>query len=158
MLRYLLGRLIMTLFACICCTFLITTASADGGAKKINTNASNVAILGYDTVAYFTLAKATKGKPEFNASWQDVTWHFASAENRELFVADPQHYAPKFGGFCAMALTRGVVKTIDPQAWVIVDGRLYLNFSDDARDRLEHDLHGNIERSERNWAELQARN
>lgn len=154
----LVGRSFKAILALMCGAFVITSASAGDQANVIYADAKKVAISGYDTVAYFTVAKALKGKPEFYASWQDVTWHFANGEHRDLFVADPAKYSPQFGGFCAMALTRGVVKTIDPEAWVIVDGRLYLNFSDDARKRFERDIRSNIEKSENNWAELQPQN
>ena len=67
--------------------------------KKINSDIFGVAIKGYDTVAYFTEGRAVKGKSEFSFSWNDAEWHFASAENRNLFAADPEHYAPKYGGY-----------------------------------------------------------
>lgn len=154
----LLGSFIQTLLAITISALLITFAGAGDHAKMINSGGEKIAISGYDTVAYFTVAKPMKGKPEFSASWQDVDWYFANSEHRDLFVASPARYAPQFGGFCAMAMTRGVVKTIDPQAWVIVDGRLYLNFSEDARDRFQHDPLGNIDSSEKNWAKLQPQN
>jgi YHS domain-containing protein len=67
--------------------------------KKINSDIFGVAIKGYDTVAYFTEGRAVKGKREFSFSWNDAEWYFASAENRDLFEADPEHYAPKYGGY-----------------------------------------------------------
>ena len=67
--------------------------------KKINSDIFGVAIKGYDTVAYFTEGRAVKGKREFAFSWNDAEWYFASAENRDLFTADPEHYAPKYGGY-----------------------------------------------------------
>ncbi len=67
--------------------------------KKINSDIFGVAIKGYDTVAYFIEGRAVKGKSEFSFSWNDAEWYFASAENRNLFAADPEHYAPKYGGY-----------------------------------------------------------
>jgi YHS domain-containing protein len=67
--------------------------------SKINSDISGVAIKGYDTVAYFTEGRAVKGKSEFSYSWNDAEWYFASDENRNLFKADPEHYAPKYGGY-----------------------------------------------------------
>jgi hypothetical protein len=65
----------------------------------INTDAVGVAIKGYDTVAYFTDGRAEKGNPEFETLWQDARWHFASAEHRDMFKADPERYAPQYGGY-----------------------------------------------------------
>jgi YHS domain-containing protein len=67
--------------------------------NKINSDMFGVAIKGYDTVAYFTEGRAVKGKSKFSYSWNDAEWYFASAENRDLFAADPEHYAPKYGGY-----------------------------------------------------------
>jgi len=67
--------------------------------KKINTNFFGVAIKGYDTVAYFTLGQAVKGRNEFEFKWHDAKWHFANAVNRDMFAADPEAYAPKYGGY-----------------------------------------------------------
>lgn len=67
--------------------------------KKINSDIFGVAIKGYDTVAYFTEGRAVKGKSKFSYSWNDAEWYFDSAENRNLFEADPEHYAPKYGGY-----------------------------------------------------------
>ncbi len=67
--------------------------------KKFNTDGYGVAIKGYDTVAYFTEGRAVKGNKEFEFEWQDAKWRFASAANRDKFAANPQAYAPKYGGF-----------------------------------------------------------
>ncbi|MFQ5983540.1 MAG: YHS domain-containing (seleno)protein, partial [Woeseiaceae bacterium] len=72
-----------------------------------NVDANNVAIHGYDTVAYFTDGKPTKGKKDFEHVWNDARWHFASATNRDLFTANPDRYAPQFGGYCAGGLAAG---------------------------------------------------
>ncbi len=132
---------------------LAIPAVAGSPQTMVNTGSDNVAIRGYDLVAYFTEGRPMQGNPEFAYSWQDAEWHFASAENRDQFAADPKRYAPQFGGFCAMALTENVIKVVDPEAWTIVDGKLYLNFSKKGRVKFRRDLHGNIEKSEGNWAE-----
>ena len=66
---------------------------------KINKDSFGVAIKGYDTVAYFTEGRALKGKSEFVHSWNEATWQFASASHRDMFAADPERYAPQFGGY-----------------------------------------------------------
>jgi hypothetical protein len=77
------------------------------GQQRINKNAEDIAIRGYDTVAYFTEGRAVKGKPEFEHAWQEARWLFASAEHRDLFASDPERYAPRFGGYCTGGLSLG---------------------------------------------------
>lgn len=84
------------------------------------------ALRGYDPVAYFTRGRPEKGAPEFAATFDGSTYWFGSAEHRALFVADPDRYAPQFGGFCAINVARGEKYEADPDAWVIADGRLYV--------------------------------
>ena len=87
----------------------------------------NVAILGYDPVAYFTDRRAVQGSPKINQSWLGATWYFASAEHRDAFAAEPMRYAPQYGGFCAGSMSLGLLTdNIDPGAWRIIDGKLYL--------------------------------
>jgi hypothetical protein len=83
-----------------------------------------LAIKGYDPVAYFTLQRATAGKPEFEHRWDEHRWQFSSAAHRDLFKADPVRYAPQFANFCAVALTRGEVREANPEYWLISDGKL----------------------------------
>ena len=101
-------------------------------ADEINTGYfGNVAIQGYDPVAYFTKAKAMEGSEDHTLKWLGAYWRFANEEHRRLFAANPQSYAPQYGGQCAtgMAVHGGLTKDIDPQAWVIIDNKLYLNYS-----------------------------
>lgn len=128
---------------------------AMAGQGMIATGPDNVAIKGYDTVAYFTDGRPMKGKSEFAYTWNDVEWHFASAAHRDLFAQDPERYAPQFGGFCAMGLTTDQKAAADPTAWTIVDGKLYLKFSQGARDRWRADEAANIKKAEANWAKRQ---
>lgn len=113
-----------------------------------------VAIRGHDPVAYFTEGRPVPGSAEFAAEWNNATWHFASAANRATFLADPEAYAPQFGGFCSWAVAEGYTASIDPEAWRIVDGRLYLNYSRRIQRRWERDIPGNISRAEANWPGL----
>jgi YHS domain-containing protein len=112
------------------------------------------AIRGYDPVAYFTEGRPVQGKAEHSAEWMGAEWRFASAANRDLFVAQPEHYAPQYGGYCAWAVSEGYTASIDPYAWRIVDGKLYLNFSKSVQKRWEQDIPGNIARADRNWPGL----
>ena len=105
-----------------------------------------MAIQGYDTVAYFTEGKPARGSPEFETVWHGARWRFANAEHRDMFSAQPESYAPRFGGFCVMGLTMGVTENSDPEAWAIVDGKLYLAGYKQDIDDLNKDSAGNIEK------------
>jgi len=85
-----------------------------------------LAIKGYDPVAYFILGKPTQGLPEIEYEWDEHVWRFSSAEDRELFKADPARYAPQFGNYCAMALAKGEIVVADPENWLISDGKLFV--------------------------------
>jgi len=85
-----------------------------------------LAIRGYDPVAYYQQSAPVKGSSQFSSQWQGARWLFASAENRDRFQAEPEHYAPQYGGYCAYAVSKGRTASIDPEASKIVDGRLYL--------------------------------
>ena len=85
-----------------------------------------VALGGYDTVAFFDVGEAVAGQARYSVVWKGVIWRFASQSNQIRFEMDPRAYAPMFGGYCASAMARGVLKAGDPQLWVIVDGRLFL--------------------------------
>ena len=109
------------------------------------------AIRGYDPVAYFTDAAPTRGNDQFSKSWQGATFHFASAENLKRFKADPAAYAPQYGGYCAYAVSKGATATTVPEAWTIVDGKLYLNYSLGIKQRWSGDVAGNIRAANSNW-------
>lgn len=122
--------------------------------EPINVDAGGVAIGGYDTVAYFTEGEALPGDSRFEYEWRDAKWWFASAEHRELFMGDPDRYAPRFGGFCTGGMAMGVSVKADPEAWTIVDGRLYLTSTKGVRERLLEEPQAKIENAEANWEEL----
>lgn len=110
------------------------------------------AIGGYDTVAYHTIGQPTKGKSEFKADYQGVPWHFASAANRDLFVASPAKYAPAYGGWCSAGASKGKKVAIKPEFWKIVDGQLYLNSTEAAHTKLFlADTSTVIRKGEMNW-------
>ena len=116
----------------------------------------NVAVKGYDAVAYFKAGAPTKGSKDFTHTWQGAEWRFASAAHRDLFVADPEAYAPQFGGYCAWAVSQGYTAGIDPTAWKIVDGKLYLNYSKNVQAKWEKDVPGHIRAAEGHWPKLLA--
>ena len=120
--------------------------------------ADGAAIRGYDPVAYFTLGEATEGDASITHDYEGATWHFTSVEHRDLFAADPAKYAPQYGGYCAWAASRNYVASTDPNAWEIVDDKLYLNFSRVVHTRWKIGKRGNIEKGDANWPGLLAGN
>lgn len=110
-----------------------------------------VAIRGADPVAYFTEEAYVPGSDEFTYDWQGATWQFASAENRDKFASDPEQYAPQYGGFCAWAVSQGYTASVDPTAWKVVEGKLYLNYDARIQNRWANDIPGNIAKANANW-------
>ena len=124
-------------------------------AGEVNTGYfGNVAIKGYDPVAYFTEKRAVKGKEDIAHSWLGAEWQFSSDRHKKLFSENPFKYAPQYGGFCADGVAyEETTSNIDPQAWRIIDGKLYLNFSEGAAAELE-EVEGQLEKAERKWPEI----
>jgi YHS domain-containing protein len=116
-----------------------------------------IAIRGTDPVAYFTQGRPVAGNAAFTHQWRGATWRFATAENRDAFAAAPERYAPAYGGFCAWAVAQGYTAPIDPNAWKIVDGRLYLNYNAQVQRDWEKDVPGNITKANTNWPRLAAK-
>lgn len=120
--------------------------------SAINKSWLGVAIKGYDPVAYHTDGKPVKGSSAYELRWKGAQWRFASAENRDLFEADPAQYAPRYGGYCAWAVSEGYTADVDPEnAWRIVAGRLYLNYDVDIQQEWEKDIPGHIQKADANW-------
>jgi hypothetical protein len=113
-----------------------------------------VAIRGYDPVAYFSEGKAVAGYPAHTAEYKGSRFQFASAAHRDAFVADPERYAPQYHGFCAYGTAGGYKAAIDPSAFTIVDGKLYLNYNDEVKEEWSADIPGFIAKADRNWPEV----
>jgi YHS domain-containing protein len=129
--------------------------AAAGGV--VNASAlTGTAIEGYDPVAYFTAGRPVEGASEFSHDWMDATWYFVSVENRDRFAAEPEKYAPQYGGYCAWAVAHGYTAEIDPEAWKIVEGKLYLNYSKDVQADWAADIPGNIAKGDANWPTIRA--
>jgi len=134
--------------------FVFTAALSVRAEKPVNTTFLGVAIKGYDPVAYFTDGRPEKGDSDYACEWNGAEWRFASAAHRDLFKADPAKYAPQYGGYCAWAVSRGYTAGIDPDAWKIVNGRLYLNYSMKVQKQWAEDIPGNISKAEENWPKI----
>jgi len=140
----------MTRYAILLVALLFATPA---GAQKVNSE-GGPAVRGTDVVAYFIDGKAVPGSPQFSHRWNGADWHFASAANRDAFAADPAKYAPQYGGFCAWAVSQNYTAPIDPDAWRIVNGKLYLNYSRLVQLRWQLDTDGNIAKADANWPGL----
>ena len=132
-------------------------ALACGVQAQNNVDSSRLALKGYDPVAYFTEGKPVQGKPEFTARHEGATYRFASAANRDAFLAGPGKYAPQYGGYCAYGLASGYKAPIEPDAWTIVDGKLYLNYNQSVRSRWSSDIPGFIRKADANWPSVRSR-
>lgn len=132
-------------------TVFVLTASAQ--EKPIFATKAG-AIKGYDPVAYFKEGKPVKGDGEQKLEWKGATWYFSSEENKNLFEANPEDYAPQYGGYCAYGVAKGGLYKIEPEAWKIVDGKLYLNYSFKFQKEWEEDIPGYITEANKNWPEL----
>jgi YHS domain-containing protein len=142
--------------ACVALTLIAFAPLSDAQeAEVVNTGYfGDIAIRGYDPVAYFTENKAVQGSAEFSHKWLGATWHFATAQNRELFVREPLKYAPQYGGHCADGVSLGTITTnIDPKAWRIIDGKLYLNYDPGAADGFEKNPTKVVD-SQKYWPEV----
>ncbi len=142
---------------------LITTGAVfilknrNAGVAPVNQTSSGLALQGYDAVAYFNESRATEGKQEFSHEWNGAKWLFANSANRDAFTKEPEKYAPQFGGYCAWAVSRGYMANADPQAWKIVDGKLFLNYNKDVQKLWEEDIPGNIYKANQNWITFQTK-
>ena len=127
-------------------------------AGEVNTGYfGNVAIKGYDPVAYFTEGRAVKGSEAFSHTWLGADWNFSSENHKKLFAGSPVQYAPQYGGHCSDGVAYGVTTTnIEPEAWRIIDGKLYLNYDQGAAVEIE-EIDGQIASAEDNWPEIRAR-
>jgi YHS domain-containing protein len=117
-----------------------------------------VAIMGYDTVAYFTDGKAVKGSEEFTYDWLGTPWHFASKKHQEMFMSEPVKYAPQYGGYCAGEVVGGgpVTINVDPEAFKIIDGKLYLIYDVRNADDFAAHADDNIPKADANWPKVAA--
>lgn len=115
---------------------------------------ADLAVGGFDSVAYHTEKKPVLGTPEFRVSWKGAEWRFASKANLDLFVASPEKYAPQFGGYCAFAVANGSTAPGDPKLWNVVNGKLYLNVSPGIQSTWVKDQATLIPRGEQNWPRI----
>jgi hypothetical protein len=139
------------LFGFIALSLFIPLALA---GKPMVFSGSDGAIRGYDPVSYFTEGKPVKGIEQHSFIWNGATFRFSSAKSLELFSNDPSMYAPQYGGYCAYAVSKGATASTVPDAWTIVDDKLYLNYSLSVMRQWRSDIPGNIAAADGNWPDV----
>lgn len=112
---------------------------------------SNVAVGGYDAVAYFTQGKPVKGSANFSTTYKGAEFRFANAADLAAFKANPDKYAPQYGGYCAWAVSQGYTASGDPLVWKVVGGKLYLNYNEEIGQRWSKNIPGFIAAADKNW-------
>jgi YHS domain-containing protein len=143
-----LRALILTLW----CVLSLSCIPATAKEPEIYTALfSKTAIGGFDAVAYFTEHKPIKGDPKYLATYRGAEWRFYNAANRDRFVANPEQFAPQYGGYCAWAVAQGYTASGDPQLWKIVDNKLYLNYDADVQKKWEANIPDFIRAADKNW-------
>jgi YHS domain-containing protein len=110
-----------------------------------------IALRGYDAVAYFDQHAPTPGSEKYSTRWNGVEYRFISAEHRDRFIASPEHYAPQYGGYCSLAMSKNLIADGDPNAWAVVGDKLYLNNNKVAHTLWSLDKPGNIQLGNKNW-------
>ena len=124
-------------------------------ASSSNVGDNDVAIHGYDPVAYFTMNKAVEGNSDYTATHNGAIYRFASQKNRDLFKSNTEKYAPQFGGYCAMGVALNKKLDIDPDAFHIENGKLYLNLNKDVQKKWFTDVPGHIKTADRIWGGIE---
>ena len=115
---------------------------------------NGAALAGHDPVAYFTEGKPLQGDAAITYVHKGSTFRFTTAANRDAFAAQPDRYAPQYGGYCAYGLTRGYKAKIDPAAFAVVDGKLYLNYNRQVQEMWSADRKGFIATADAKWPEV----
>lgn len=134
--------------------FLFLSAPAIFAQKTDVFVTSDGAIKGYDPVAYFKENKPVKGDQKFSTDFNGVKWVFSSQENLDAFKMNPEKYVPQFGGFCAYGTAEGHKSPTSPEAFTIVDDKLYLNYNMKVKDLWNVKQKENIEKANKNWETL----
>lgn len=145
-----LGKILVIMVA----TFMVCIAypSITEAKSEIYKNWRGIAIKGYDPVAFHKIGKPVEGLNKYEHNWKGATWQFTNEEHLKLFIDNPEKYAPRYGGYCAWAVSQGYTASVDPKnAWSIVEGKLYLNYSAKVKETWEKDIPGNIEKADANW-------
>lgn len=136
------------------CTALVTQ-NPSGAYSPVNAvdmaGHDRVLLQGADVVAYFTEGRHRQGDARFSSTHEGVTLHFASAEHKALFDADPAKYLPQYGGFCANGIAYAIPWGGDADSWRIIDGKLYIFGGQGSKAAFELDVPAYIAWADGYW-------
>ncbi|WP_417316804.1 YHS domain-containing (seleno)protein [Emcibacter sp.] len=118
---------------------------------------NGVAILGYDTVAYFTEDRPVFGDPLYEVTWAGAKWRFASEDHRDAFAKEPNKYAPQYGGYEPVFIAKGYSSPTDPLIWTLRDGKLYLHHNENTKAYWLENFQEKISQAEANWPRIRAK-
>ena len=144
-------RLLAALLLSICPVFALSAHAASLVTTIVTDPLTGVALEGYDPVSYFTDPDPVLGSADFEYEWSGVPWHFISAANRDVFIRNPEIYAPQYGGHCVTSLSRGYLSDGKPRLYVIAGMKLYLFYSVANREAFFQSEDASIKQSEANW-------
>lgn len=150
-LRALISDPTVTLGWMLCIVLLVHQSAMASKSWIYTARDSNVAVSGYDTVSYFTDGRPTKGNLSIFTDYQGARWLFKNAHNREMFLVNPEKYAPQYGGYCAFSVAQGSALKADPRYWEITNGKLYLNRTQRIHERWLDRQSELEERASKNW-------
>lgn len=122
-------------------------------ANEQNIN-NGLALQGYDPVAYFEDSKAIQGKEAFSVEYMGARYQFSSETNKALFLKNPSQYEPQYGGYCAFGMSNGYKAPIQPEAFTIVNNKLYLNYNSKVKEQWLKEQTKRIEKANENWEKL----
>lgn len=123
--------------------------------SRVFHGADAAAVHGYDVVAYFVDGRPVEGDARFAFVWREANWRFASAEHRDAFAKEPERYAPQYGGYCAFGMSRGYKAPTEPDAWTVIDGKLYLNYNREVQKKWAENRSDFITKADANWPRVQ---
>lgn len=141
----------LALLAGLALLVLLLVPAAFAAEPEIYTGRNGLAVGGYDTVAYFQVGEPVKGSADFTLDYKGATWRFSSQENLVAFEADPQAFAPRYGGYCAWALAMGQLVKGNPKVWTLHEGALYLNVNRSTQKKWLKDIPGFIAKADGRW-------
>ena len=141
-----------SIFKTLLATSLLIISSVSFAANvDMNADENDLAIKGYDPVAYLTVGKPVQGVTKYTATYKGAIYRFNSASNRDMFRKSPQKYAPQYGGYCAFGVAMDKKFDTDPTAWKIIADKLYLNLNKDVQNKWKQDTQKYLAMSEHNW-------
>jgi hypothetical protein len=137
-------------------TFSLLLAATTSFADTLQFATENGAIDGFDPVSYFSENRPERGSSNITAEWNGAVWHFTTVEHRDIFLKEPEKYAPQYGGFCALGMAHGGDVPTNPEAWTIWEGKLYLNMIKEVSITWRYNPDKLIARADKKWEALNA--